>query len=140
MAERTPETAAELRLEMEGGSKAIPASRRTVEGLDEYIGDRCTEKLRLLVSEVVTNAVVHGGASAAVSLELKMAVSQALIRVEVSDPGGGFVAEAGPPGSSREVGGWGLVLVDQLADRWGTEQGPPGKVWFELDRGAAAVG
>jgi anti-sigma regulatory factor (Ser/Thr protein kinase) len=133
MDELPPESSAELHLEVEGGSKAISASRRTVEGLQDYVGDGCTEKLRLLVSEVVTNAVLHGGASAAVSLELRMNVSEKVIRVDVCDPCDGFVAEGGPPGSSREIGGWGLVLVHELADRWGTAQ-DPSRVWFELDR------
>jgi anti-sigma regulatory factor (Ser/Thr protein kinase) len=127
------ERSADLHLEVEGGSKAIPASRRTVEGLNEYVGDECTHKLRLLVSEVVTNAVLHGGANAAVSLQLTMTVSERVIRVEVIDPGEGFEPEEGPPRTSRQVGGWGLVVVQELADRWGTSR-EPSRVWFELDR------
>ena len=134
MPEKASDRSANLHLEVDGGTKAIPASRRTVEGLDEYVGDECTDKVRLLVSEVVTNAVVHGGADVAVTLQLTMRVTSKLVRVEVTDPGGGFDASGGPPGSDREIGGWGLVLVDKLADRWGTEQEPQSKVWFEIDR------
>jgi anti-sigma regulatory factor (Ser/Thr protein kinase) len=134
MEEQRTESSADLRLEVEGDSKAVSASRRTIQGLDEYVGDRCTEKLRLLVSEVVTNAVIHGGVSAAAGLELKMMVSPSVIRVEVTDRGEGFVTHGGPPGSSREVGGWGLMLVHELADRWGTSRDHGSIVWFELDR------
>ena len=32
-----------------------------------------------------------------------------------------------------KVGGWGLYLVDQLADRWGVNRGKLTRVWFEID-------
>jgi anti-sigma regulatory factor (Ser/Thr protein kinase) len=86
----------------------------------------------LLVSELVTNAIRHGGADAATSLELELAVKPRTIRVEVKDPGEGFPLE--PTADPDREGGWGLVLLDHLADRWGIERDLPHTIWFEIDR------
>jgi hypothetical protein len=54
------------------------------------------------------------------------------VRVEVVDQGAGFI----PVARDRpvtEVGGWGLHLVETLADRWGVHEGST-HVWFEIDR------
>src|SRR5438093_792910 len=53
------------------------------------------------------------------------------VRVEIEDMGSGF-ASPGPPKADGS-GGWGLYLVDELADRWGIRDGPPTRVWFEVD-------
>jgi nitrogen fixation/metabolism regulation signal transduction histidine kinase len=50
-------------------------------------------------------------------------------RVEVIDEGSGFVAKER---ERDQEGGWGLPLVEELADRWGTFEGST-HVWFELD-------
>ena len=88
------------------------------------------DTLRLLVSEVVTNAVRHGDSSR--PLELR-ASWDSEVRVEVSDRGAGFTPEprSGPP---DEPGGFGLFLVGQLADRWGVERDRGTTVWFVLRR------
>jgi hypothetical protein len=57
------------------------------------------------------------------------------VRVVVSDPGTGFVAEPRLPTAS-ESSGWGLYLVDRLADRWGVITKDRSEVWFEIDVGA----
>ena len=54
------------------------------------------------------------------------------MRVEVTDAGPGFDPAHRPEPS--EAGGWGLRLVDAMADRWGVEVTPLVRVWFELDR------
>jgi len=82
----------------------------------------------LLVSELVTNAVVHG--SPGIRLVLK--VQRRCVRVEVSDgtTTGPQRLETGREASS----GRGLVLVDRLASRWSVEASDEGKtVWFEVD-------
>ena len=54
------------------------------------------------------------------------------MRVEVSDGGGGFEPHARTR-PRDEPGGWGLHLVDSLADRWGVETGRRTRVWFEIE-------
>lgn len=94
--------------------------------------ENAADAVLLLVSELVTNAILHGGATAADALSLELSVLPDAIRVEVHDPGGGDVV-SGAADPDRE-GGWGLVLLDSIADRWGVESEPEHAVWFELDR------
>ncbi|MFE7129965.1 ATP-binding protein [Streptomyces sp. NPDC057638] len=94
------------------------------------------ETLILLISELVTNAVVHTGCPA----ELRMVfgagpVEAGTVRVEVADQC------AHPPrprhAHGDDTNGRGLELVDGLADRWGWRPEAGGKsIWCEVDRGA----
>ncbi len=98
--------------------------------------DSLAETLVLLISELVTNAVVHTGCPAAVLRMLfGSAESAGTVRVEVAD------ASCRPPRPRRaageDTGGRGLELVDGLADRWGWQPEGAGKrIWCEIDRGA----
>jgi hypothetical protein len=123
-------SAAELRLDLVGRPVSVPGARGAVTGLGTIVDDPCARTVGLLVSELVSNAILHGGASAVTSLSVAMSITEERVRVEVCDPGLGLEA---PGGTDRE-GGWGLVLVDRLATRWGTFQGESHCVWFEVDR------
>jgi anti-sigma regulatory factor (Ser/Thr protein kinase) len=91
---------------------------------------------RLLVSELVTNGVVHGGGSA---LEVAVHIGDPGLRVEVTDFGGGFLGQPRSAGLDH-TGGWGLFLVQRLSDRWGIERDGSTRVWFELDQtGSEAI-
>jgi two-component sensor histidine kinase len=86
---------------------------------------------QLLVTELVTNSVRHGGRRDGDHVEVRVSLEEDRLRVEVRDEGGGV----GPlePLSSSE-GGFGLLFVNSLADRWGSERRPNGTtVWFELE-------
>lgn len=90
--------------------------------------DDLVETAQLLVSEVVTNALVHAGTP----IDFHAFVGGAGLRVEVSD------GSKSPPSPRSYAGmagtGRGLHLLQQLGDRWGTLTHPDGKtVWFELD-------
>ena len=63
-----------------------------------------------------------------------MLVGPSSVWTEVTDEGPGFdPANTGAPRADRS--GWGLFLVERLADRWGTKHEPGAtKVWFELRR------
>jgi PAS domain S-box-containing protein len=89
------------------------------------------ESARLLTSELVTNAVRHGPNAPGDQIRLRVTVRDDAVRVEVSDPGVGFQH---PAGRHADVGGWGLMLVAGLSDRWGVLDGAPTTVWFEIDR------
>lgn len=78
----------------------------------------------LLVSELVTNAVVHGTGT----ISFRIDVDARGIRVEVADEGDVTVAPTPTPGAH---GGWGLRLVDTIADEWGVLEGST-RVWFRL--------
>ena len=90
------------------------------------------EDLRLLTSEVVTNAVRHAGLAQGDTIGVAVDVSERRVRVDVADEGPGFDPSELPEPSLERVGGWGLRLVKQLSDRWGVIRNDPNLVWFEV--------
>ncbi len=82
----------------------------------------------LLVSELVTNAVVHAGTD----LDLRIDIAPGQVRIEVIDHGPGLPVRLGNPEDTREYGR-GIFLLDALAQEWGTRHFAGGKsVWFVL--------
>jgi anti-sigma regulatory factor (Ser/Thr protein kinase) len=120
--ERTPDSAAE--------------ARRALSEIEAHVSARRLEDARLLVSELVTNAIRHAGLSDVDRITLILEVEDASLRIEVCDPGPGFELAEPTPDPARPSG-WGLYLVRELSDRWGFERDEQTRVWFELDRGAA---
>ena len=108
---------------------AATARHRIVAAATPCRGEADHDTLGLLVSEVVTNAVLHGGTSR--GLDVEVMVGSDAVRVAVSDTGEGFVPRPRAL-DSDEVGGWGLYLVEQLASAWGVSSGERTTVWFEL--------
>ena len=81
------------------------------------------EDIDLVISELVTNAVVH----AQPPIELVVLVGRGALRIEVCD---GLAMSPVIPTSERLELGCGLTIVDNLTDRWGWLVRPPGKcVW-----------
>jgi LytS/YehU family sensor histidine kinase len=91
------------------------------------------QELRLLISEVVTNAVVHAGLRDDESIDMMVELRPDRTRVEVRDRGHGFEPLTSP--EPRSIGGLGMVIVDRLSRRWGVVGGPQFGVWFECDGG-----
>jgi anti-sigma regulatory factor (Ser/Thr protein kinase) len=109
---------------------AAPARARGALGeLSGRVSARRLEDLRLLVSELVTNAVRHAQGEI---VRLVVRLQDGHLRVEVHDLGRGFEVQA-PSDDPKRASGWGLVLVDELADRWGVDANPATAVWFEID-------
>jgi anti-sigma regulatory factor (Ser/Thr protein kinase) len=117
-----------------GGAAAPGAARRALEGVaGRRLSEEALYDARLMVSELATNSVLHGGAGDGRTLVMSVDLLPSFLRVEVADPAGGFDPPEPPPDPTSE-GGRGLALVANLASRWGTRRAPPGKAWFELRR------
>ena len=108
---------------------AAQARHRIVQAAAERRDQPDGDTLGLLVSEVVTNAVLHGGDES--GLDVEVVLSDEVVRVAVSDTGNGFVPRPRAL-DSDEIGGWGLYLVERLAVAWGVSSGERTTVWFEL--------
>jgi anti-sigma regulatory factor (Ser/Thr protein kinase) len=86
----------------------------------------------LLTSELVTNAVRHAGSP----ITVRAFHQPSRLRVEVEDTSSAAPTLRRPP--PEEPSGRGLLIVDRLADEWGTDVHPGGKtVWFEMHLPAA---
>jgi anti-sigma regulatory factor (Ser/Thr protein kinase) len=109
------------------------ARRMLAAALEEWDRSDLAERGALLMSEIVTNAFLHGAG------DIRIVVSLGpVLRIEVHDSGPGMPTLRDYPPSAPT--GRGLVLVEALADRWGTDVGSRGKtVWCELDAHADSL-
>ena len=111
-----------VRLAREATRDALAASRLA------YLEETAV----LLVSELVTNSVRHARGSDAITLELEAAGTW--LRIEVTDADPRWPQPCTPAGFDES--GFGFVLVDALAGKWGVRETETGKaVWAELDEG-----
>jgi anti-sigma regulatory factor (Ser/Thr protein kinase) len=118
---------------LDRGRDAPSLARRAIEDWLRHALDRNQlEDVKLLVSELVTNAVRHPDSGTGIDVEV--AVTAGNVRVVVTDPGHGFSKPdvKAPPDDSP--GGRGLLIVERVASRWGVSPGRHTRVWFELDR------
>jgi anti-sigma regulatory factor (Ser/Thr protein kinase) len=90
--------------------------------------------VELLVSELATNSVRHAGCDESSEISLEAHVTPELVRVRLSDAGRGFEAHTPTPPPAGSTGGFGLVLLERLADRWGIQRNGGFCVWFEVER------
>ena len=127
-----------LERELPVSPEAASAARHALDGFSDEVSDGRLRDVRLLVSELVTNAVRHANLDEDDVIGLVIELADHALRVEVHDPGGGFVPTAPSPDPVRPSG-WGLYLVAELSDRWGVDSDDKTLVWFELDRRAAAA-
>jgi anti-sigma regulatory factor (Ser/Thr protein kinase) len=97
----------------------------------ELDGSLC-QSLILLVSEVISNAVRHSTGDPDAPVGLIASFGERTISVTVTDAGEGF--EPRPRDPARTHDGYGLYLLEKVADRWGVESRGDTKVWFELAR------
>jgi anti-sigma regulatory factor (Ser/Thr protein kinase) len=127
-------------------TRAPGAARLLVDALRGRVPMPVLDSARLLVSELVTNSVLHCGAGAGGVVVVRVALTGTMVRLEVRDPGcGGVIAPRAP---DREGGGgFGLNLVQTLSERWGLERVAAGgtRVWAQLpdrpaDRGCVRFG
>lgn len=122
-----------LRMSLERDPQAPLLARRAVAGFTERseISPEELATLTLLVSELVSNAVLHSDAPSASGIVLQaQLLDEGAVRVEVIDRGSGFTVTPRDP--MQAIGGFGLYLVDQQATRWGVDCEGGTRVWFEL--------
>jgi anti-sigma regulatory factor (Ser/Thr protein kinase) len=131
------ETGPALRLELDRDLHAPAAARAAVSKWCADLGGGAPrrETLLLLVSELVTNAVLHSQGPADAPIRVIARVEDERVRVEVTDAGTRFTGashELPRPGAGTTIGGYGLYVVDQAASRWGVERACGTRVWFEI--------
>jgi anti-sigma regulatory factor (Ser/Thr protein kinase) len=116
-----------------GGTSAAGVARRSVISVEAGLplGER--HRVALMLSELVSNAVQHGGAGPEETIHVRLESTPRRLRVEVVDPGWRHVE---PPQRIQDPdGGYGLLLIEHLSDGWGREADAGGGslAWFELD-------
>jgi anti-sigma regulatory factor (Ser/Thr protein kinase) len=118
--------------------RASSAAREFLDGwLSASVGGETADVARIAASELVTNAVRHADLPSDGSLRLLADVDDVTLHVRVEQATSAARARV-VTAESRTVGGFGLAIVESLTDAWGSDPGPPGSVWFELDRGGPA--
>jgi anti-sigma regulatory factor (Ser/Thr protein kinase) len=139
MEERTTQQAFACRLP--AAPEAVPLARAVIDGIDwvSLTPDR-RFALRLLVTEVVSNAVKHGEHGDPDQwIGLVVRADGGMLRIQVSDSGPGFRPHVVRP-SDDDTSGRGLLLLDALSERWGVRRHDQRTgVWFELRLSAAAL-
>ncbi|HUR85896.1 MAG TPA: ATP-binding protein [Solirubrobacteraceae bacterium] len=119
------------RIEIAGGRYAPGRVRNEV---GELLADRLEAlallDVNVLVSELVTNAVRHGGTDAQETITIHVAVAPHVLRIEVCDQGPGFTPPDIPL-PREEGGGNGLVLLSRMSSSWGVACDDGTCVWFE---------
>jgi len=123
---------APLELALERGVQAPAIARAAISGLceDLRLDGPVRQTLVLLISEVVSNAVLHSSGPAEAPITVMANVTPDVVRIAVTDAGEGFTPAGRDP--ARVEGGYGLYLLEKAASRWGVEATSPTTVWFEL--------
>ena len=121
-----------LELELEQNREAPSLARAAIAGFSENrdLDAATLATLTLLVSEVVTNAVIHPDVEPSGGIQLSARIAAGLIRVEVTDEGSGFTPQPRDPAKSDR--GYGLFLLEHQASAWGVDHVSGNTVWFEL--------
>jgi PAS domain S-box-containing protein len=132
-------------LALAGGPEAVSLARAAVRARlepDRALPPERLGDVLLMTSELVTNAIRHGGAAGPDDrIRIRVVRDDPRVRIEVRDEGPGFAPPRAGDVAAAE-GGMGLALVDRLAKAWGTDRrGRATLVWFEVepDRPAAPV-
>jgi len=126
------EVVSRLQMQLRPGPAAAAEGRHTLDRLDGSLDKAQLDILKLLITELITNSVRHGGSDAWIALEIELYANA--VRVEVVDRGPGFQPKETPTPHADRRGGYGLCLVDSLANDWGVSLNQGTRVWFELDR------
>lgn len=116
-------------------SSATAARSEVSRRLAQRVPSGALEDVRLLITELITNALRHSNMRPGDEIGVKAVLTDGTVRIEVHDPGRDGPVEVRKPGARG--GGYGLFLVDKLTSRWGVERQDGTTVWAELWAGAA---
>jgi anti-sigma regulatory factor (Ser/Thr protein kinase) len=111
---------------------AVAEARHWVAGVAEsLLAPQQAANLRLVISEVVTNALRHGAPGE--RIDVAVTPKPEFLCVQVTDDGPGLAPRPRAL-QAEDHGGFGLFFVEQLTRRWGvTRENRRTRVWFELD-------
>jgi anti-sigma regulatory factor (Ser/Thr protein kinase) len=127
-----------VHLTVRAGLHAPALARAFIRSAVELLGSTAPDDAVLLTSEAVTNSVVHAETEA-VEVALYRLGDAVHVAITDGDPDEPEMQPADP----QRIGGFGVRLIDQLADGWGVDPvtGDGKCVWFEvaLPEGGAAV-
>ena len=115
---------------LELGPEAPAAARRLVG--DIALDEAARGRLELILSELVTNSVVHADRAGDGELSVKLRRESELVRGKVCAAGPRFEWTPEDP-DLDEPGGLGLMIVDSLTERWGICHNSEVCVWFECE-------
>lgn len=122
-----------LRISLEHDLQAPSLARAAIRGFcgESNISPESLATLTLLVSELVSNAVVHSDVPAGSEILLSAhRLGDNSVRVEVTDQGSGFTPAPRDP--RQADAGYGLHLIEMQATRWGVDEHGGTRVWFEI--------
>jgi anti-sigma regulatory factor (Ser/Thr protein kinase) len=126
-----------LQLQFERDARAPGLARAAVLARcgDFDLDPSACNTLMLLVSELVSNAVIHSRGPLEEPIALGAKKTETGVRITVTDAGEGFTPVPRKPGVTQ--GGYGLYLVHKTAESWGVDRVGGTRVWFELPRNSA---
>ena len=124
---------AEIDLRLVPEPEVVTTARHALDQLADLLPAEKLEDVRLVVSELVTNSILHAELSPNDQISLTVTVLAGSVRGRVCDPGSGFDLPSEPSPRSDMSGGWGLPIVEMISDRWGVQQNSCACVWFEID-------
>jgi len=119
----------EIACELEPTPAEVFAARHLLDRANGALSADRLDDARLIISELVSNAIRHADRDGGIRLIARW--NGTALRLEVCSSGA-FREPASHTGDGFHTGGWGLRLVEALADRWGIESGPETVVWAEV--------
>ena len=134
VAASTTPPVAPISLLIPGGPAAARQARHAVlQRLREHVSDRVADDLGVVISELVTNSIVHAEIGPGRYLRVTVRMLEDRLRVAVSDRGSLTVPRLSATGDDQPEG-LGLRTVDRLAGSWGVTRDGTGRsqVWCEL--------
>jgi anti-sigma regulatory factor (Ser/Thr protein kinase) len=129
----SPVKKAEIDLRFAPEPRVVSTARHALDRLESLLPSEKLEEVRMVVSELMSNSILHAGLSPNDRISLSVSVSAGSVRGRVCDPGPGFEVPSELRPRPDLSGGWGLPIVEKISDRWGVERNSQVCVWFEID-------